>query len=221
MTAIHSREAEIPVATASLSGGAAYATAKRLVDIVGAAVGLLIVWPVLLVCAVLIKLDSPGPLIHKRQWIGRGGRKAFAYKLRTMIADADRYLDQHPELQSEFQVNFKLKSDPRVTRVGRHLRRLSIDELPQLANVLRGQMSLVGPRMVSPSEAPKYGDHLDKLLSVKPGITGLWQISGRQEVGYEQRVRIDMAYIDNRSLWLDLKIILMTLPTVLARRGAY
>ncbi|MGA2286402.1 MAG: sugar transferase [Dehalococcoidia bacterium] len=221
MTAVRSRQAEINLPAGRSRTHPGYGPAKRLIDIVGATLGLLIVWPILLICAVLIKLDSPGPIIHKRQWMRKGGRKAFAYKLRTMIADADRYLDEHPDLQAEFAVNFKLKVDPRVTRVGKQLRRLSLDELPQLVNVLRGEMSLVGPRMVSFSEAEKYGDQLDKLLSVRPGITGLWQVSGRQEVGYEQRVRLDMAYIDSRSLWLDLKIILMTIPTVLAGRGAY
>lgn len=221
MTAVRSRQAEIDDVTVRSRPHAGYGPAKRLIDVVGATVGLLIVWPILLLCAVLIKLDSPGPVIHKRQWLGRGGRRASAYKLRTMIADADRYLEEHPDLQAAFEVNFKLKVDPRVTRAGKWLRRLSLDELPQLVNVLRGEMSLVGPRMVSFSEADKYGDQLDKLLTVRPGITGLWQVSGRQEVGYERRVQLDMMYIDNRSLWLDLKIILMTVPTVIAARGAY
>ena len=221
MTAIRSRRAEVDVVAVSPQPHTGYGTAKRLIDVVGAAVGLLLVWPMLVLCAVLIKLDSPGPVIYRRQRLDRGGRKAFAYKLRTMMADADCYLEEHPELRAAFEVNFKLKADPRVTRVGKWLRILSLDELPQLVNVLRGEMSLVGPRMVSPSEADKYGNQIDKLLSVRPGITGLWQVSGRQEVDYDQRVRLDMEYIDRRSLWLDLKIILITIPTVIARRGAY
>jgi lipopolysaccharide/colanic/teichoic acid biosynthesis glycosyltransferase len=200
---------------------AGYEIAKRLLDIGGALVGLLVGSPVLALCAVLIRLDSPGPIIHKRMVLGRGGRDFPAYKLRTMIVDADRYLKDHQHLLAAFEEAYKLKSDPRVTRVGKWLRKLSLDELPQLVNVLRGEMSLVGPRMIVAAELGKYGAHGQKLLTVKPGLTGLWQVAGRQQVGYVERVRLDMDYIDRRSLWLDLRIMVQTIPGLLSGRGAY
>lgn len=200
---------------------AGYGMAKRLIDIVGALGGLIVTGPLLLLAGILIKVDSPGPIIHRRSVLGRGGRIFSAYKLRTMISDADRYLEKHPVLMTAYREDFKLTADPRITRVGKWLRKVSIDELPQLANVLRGEMSLVGPRMISPSEVGKYGKQREQLLAVKPGITGLWQVSGRQEINYDERVRIDLRYIDRRSLWLDLEIILMTIPALVRGRGAY
>jgi lipopolysaccharide/colanic/teichoic acid biosynthesis glycosyltransferase len=144
-----------------------------------------------------------------------------AFKFRTMIVHADEYLAKHPHLKEEFEKDYKLKEDPRVTPIGRHLRRLSLDELPQLVNVLRGQMSLVGPRMISPPELIMYGEYGKKLLAVKPGLTGLWQVSGRQNVSYGERVRLDMQYIDHRSLAMDIQILFKTIACVLKRRGAY
>jgi lipopolysaccharide/colanic/teichoic acid biosynthesis glycosyltransferase len=198
-----------------------YDIAKRFLDIVIALVGLVVGSPVLALCAVLIRLNGSGPIIHKRVVVGRGGRVFRAYKLRTMIADADRYLEEHRELLAAFDEAYKLKKDPRVTQVGRWLRKLSLDELPQLLNVLRGEMSLVGPRMIVPAELEKYGVHREKLLTVKPGLTGLWQVAGRQRVSYVERVRLDMEYIDRRSPWVDLKIMLQTIPALLSGRGAY
>jgi len=151
-----------------------------------------------------------------------GGRHFNAYKFRTMYVDGDTILQRSPELAAELRSNHKLKRDPRVTRVGRWLRRYSLDELPQLFNVLLGQMALVGPRMISPQEAEKYGRHKLNLLSVKPGITGLWQVNGRSELSYEERVKLDMYYIRNYSVWLDLQILLVqTLPAVIRGQGAY
>jgi len=212
---------ESDVAVAVRPSHSGYDLAKRFLDIVIALVGLVAGSPVLAICAVLIRLDGPGPIIHKRVVVGRGGRVFRAYKLRTMIADADRYLEEHRELLAAFDEAYKLKEDPRVTRVGKWLRKLSLDELPQLLNVLRGEMSLVGPRMIVPAELQKYGVHREKLLTVKPGLTGLWQVAGRQRVRYVERIRLDMDYIDRRSLWVDLKIMVQTIPALLSGRGAY
>lgn len=201
--------------------GRAYAAAKRLLDIFGAAFGLVILSPLWLTVAVLIKLDTPGPVLYRRTVLGRGGQTFQALKFRTMVADADEMLARNPDLRRQFELRFKLTNDPRITRVGAFLRRSSLDELPQLLNVLRGEMSLVGPRIISPQEREKYGPLGEKLLTVKPGVTGLWQVSGRQELSYEERVRLDMWYIDHQSLGLDARILLKTPLAVFRRTGAY
>ncbi len=177
--------------------------------------------PVLVLLAMAVKLDSPGPVLHRRRVLGLGGRPFDAYKFRTMHVDGDAILARRPELQAELAREHKLKDDPRVTRVGRVLRALSLDELPQLFNVLAGQMSIVGPRMIAPGEHAMYGQWDMNLLTVKPGITGLWQVSGRSDLTYDERVRLDMNYIRNWTIWLDLQLLLQTVPAVLGRRGAY
>ncbi|OUC06860.1 glycosyl transferase, partial [Litorilinea aerophila] len=167
-------------------------------------------------------LDSPGPVFYRRRVLGVGGKEFDAFKFRTMAVNGDEILARYPQLQAELQATHKLKYDPRVTRMGRWLRRTSLDELPQLINVLLGQMSLVGPRMISPEEADEYGRLKLNLLTVKPGLTGLWQVSGRSDLSYEERVRLDMQYIRNYSIWLDLQILFVqTIPVVLQGRGAY
>jgi lipopolysaccharide/colanic/teichoic acid biosynthesis glycosyltransferase len=154
--------------------------------------------------------------------VGVGGREFDAFKFRTMYVNGDALLAARPDLQEQLARDHKLKQDPRITRVGRFLRKVSLDELPQLINVLLGQMSLVGPRMVHPTEVAKYGRMKDNLFTVKPGLTGMWQVSGRSDLSYEERVRLDMLYIRNYSLWLDLHILVVqTLPAVLRGRGAY
>jgi len=197
------------------------AAAKRATDVMASILALAVLSPVFVAIAVLTKLDSSGPVFYRRRAVGLNGGHFDALKFRTMIVGADEFLRRHPQLWADYQENIKLRNDPRVTRVGRRLRRLSLDELPQLVNVLRGDMSLVGPRIVAPDELAKYGECAAKRLTVRPGITGLWQVSGRQDVSYETRVRLDMEYIDNWSLWLDLKILLRTVPVVLCMRGAY
>jgi exopolysaccharide biosynthesis polyprenyl glycosylphosphotransferase len=182
---------------------------------------LIFLTPLLLVIALLVKLDSPGPVIYRRRVVGTGGREFDAFKFRTMRGDADVYLEQHPELLEELKHTGKLKNDPRVTRLGRFLRTTSLDELPQLFNVLLGQMSLVGPRMISPPELDKFGKWRHNLLTVKPGITGLWQVSGRSDLRYEDRVRLDMHYIRNYTIWLDMRLLFNTLGVVLRKKGAY
>jgi exopolysaccharide biosynthesis polyprenyl glycosylphosphotransferase len=195
---------------------------KGLLDVSIASAALLVLSPLLLLIACLIKLDSPGPLIYRRRVLGVGGKQFDAFKFRTMHVNGDDLLKRHPDAVEELKTNYKLKDDPRITGVGRWLRKYSVDEVPQLFNVLRGQMSLVGPRMITPAEGDKYGRHRMNLLSVKPGITGLWQVSGRSDLSYAERVRIDMYYVRNYSVWLDLQILFVeTVPAVLRGRGAY
>lgn len=194
---------------------------KLLLDYGVAGVAVLIGAPLLLMLALLVRLDSPGPILHRRRVLGLGGREFDAFKLRTMYVDGDTMLDRDPDLRARLARDGKLEEDPRVTRFGRWLRRTSLDELPQLFNVLRGEMSIVGPRMISPAEHEKYGQWDMNLLTVKPGLTGPWQVSGRSDLGYEERVRLDMNYIRNWTIWLDLQILLQTIPAVLKGRGAY
>lgn len=197
-----------------------YFISKQFLDISLALIGIIALMPVLLIIALCIKLDDGGQILHFREIIGKSGRRFFALKFRTMIPNADTYLAKHPELLKKFQQNMKLEHDPRVTRMGKFLRKTSLDELPQLFNVLVGQMSLVGPRIIHPSELPRYGEHAQKRLSVKPGITGLWQISGRQHISYDERVQLDMRYIDNRSFFVDLTILVKTLKVFIVHTGA-
>jgi exopolysaccharide biosynthesis polyprenyl glycosylphosphotransferase len=198
------------------------ACVKAVLEYTLAFLGLLVLSPFLLLMAILIKLDSPGPVLYRRRVLGVSGRQFDAFKFRTMRVDGDAMLVNAPELHAELRTHHKLKQDPRVTRVGRWLRKYSLDELPQLFNVLLGQMGLVGPRMITAEEGEKYGRHRLNLLTVKPGITGLWQVSGRSDLSYAERVRLDMYYIRNYSVWLDLQILFVqTLPAVVYGRGAY
>ncbi len=198
-----------------------YHVTKRLIDVVLAAFGLLVLIPVFLIIAICIKLDDGGPVLHFREIIGHRGRRFYALKFRTMIPNADEYLAKRPELMRKFLQNMKLtREDPRITHIGRFLRKTSLDELPQLLNVLFGQMSLVGPRIIHPSELPRYGKYAHKRLSVRPGITGLWQISGRQHISYDERVQLDMRYIDTRSFIVDFSILVKTLKVFIIHTGA-
>ena len=196
-------------------------TLKLFIDYALIIPGLFLISPFLLLMAILVKLDSPGPVIHRRRVMGVNGKQFDAYKFRTMSTNGDQLLAEIPELQAELAENHKLKHDPRITRVGRFLRRYSLDELPQVFNVLKREMSLVGPRMISPAEMEKYDQWGINLLTVHPGITGLWQVSGRSDLSYEDRVRMDMHYVRNWSLWLDLQLLVQTIPAVLRARGAY
>ncbi len=183
--------------------------------------GLILISPLLLGIALAVKLTSPGPVIHRRRVMGVNGKQFDAYKFRTMYVNGDEILEQHPHLKEELARQHKLKDDPRVTPLGHFLRRTSLDELPQLVNVLKREMSLVGPRMISPEEIEKYDRWDINLLTVRPGITGLWQVSGRSDVTYDQRVSLDMHYIRNWSIWLDVQLLLQTIPAVIKKRGAY
>ena len=194
---------------------------KLIFDYVVTLVGLILLFPFLLLIAVWIKFSSPGPVFHQRLVMGLNGKRFHALKFRTMAINGDEILDQFPELKEELARNHKLKNDPRITQIGAFLRKYSLDELPQLFNVLKRDMTLVGPRMISPEEVPMYKQLDMNLLTVLPGITGLWQVSGRSDISYEERVRLDMYYIRNWSLWLDFQLLFQTLPAVLRARGAY
>ena len=182
---------------------------------------LILIFPFLLLIAIAVKFDSPGPVIFRRRVMGMNGKQFDAYKFRTMSINGDELLSGFPELMNELAENYKLKEDPRVTRAGKFLRKSSLDELPQFFNVLKREMSLVGPRIITPEEVEKYSKWDLNLLTVKPGITGLWQVSGRSDVSYDERVRLDMYYIRNWNIWLDLHILFQTIPAVIRRRGAY
>jgi exopolysaccharide biosynthesis polyprenyl glycosylphosphotransferase len=194
---------------------------KTTMDFCGALVGVVVLTPIFLLISILVRRDSPGPAIYRRRVVGLAGRRFDAYKFRTMMVNAEDYLRTHPELYEQWEKNGKVADDPRITRVGRFLRRYSLDELPQLFNVLKGQMSLVGPRMITPEETRHFGRWRHNLLTVKPGLTGLWQVSGRSDLSYDERVHLDMQYIRNYTVWTDVKLMLNTVWTVLAGRGAY
>lgn len=184
-----------------------------------------IVLPVILVIAALVRLTSRGSVFYGQERIGRNGRRFTAWKFRTMIPDADRvlaqYLQQHPDLAAEWAATHKLKRDPRITWIGRWLRPLSLDELPQIWNVISGEMSLVGPRPIVAAEIDKYADRYHQYVQVVPGVTGLWQVSGRNNTTYEERVDLDVYYVQNWSIWLDLYILACTVKVVLLGEGAY
>ncbi|UCC63431.1 MAG: sugar transferase [Anaerolineae bacterium] len=197
------------------------AVLKQTLDYVLSAVGLIMLAPLFLLLAIAIKLDSPGTAFHRRRDVGAGGKEFDAFKFRTMRVDADEYLKRHLELEREFRETGKIKDDPRITRLGRILRKTSLDELPQLINILRGEMSLVGPRMITQQEMEKFGKWQHNRMTVKPGLTGLWQVSGRSDLPYSERARLDMYYIRNYTIWQDIRILIGTVNVVLRGRGAY
>jgi len=202
-------------------------TIKRAADIAFSLVVLVLASPLYLALALLVKLTSPGPVFYVQRRIGRGYRSFGCIKFRTMRVDADRTLHamlaRSPELRQEFERDFKLKRDPRITPIGSFLRRSSLDELPQFINVLLGHMSVVGPRPIVKAEMQRYGSCRDEVLSLRPGLTGLWQVSGRNNLSYRRRVRLDLAYSRDRTFTLDLAIILRTVGVILfpMDRGAY
>ncbi|HET6455927.1 MAG TPA: sugar transferase [Armatimonadota bacterium] len=198
-----------------------YESAKRLIDVVLSGSLLVLLLPFLIPISIAILLDSRGSVFYRRQVVGQGGKLFDALKLRTMVENGDHKVNGDHKLAQEYNNNHKLRSDPRVTRIGKLLRKTSIDELPQLWNVFKGDMSLVGPRMISFPELEKFGPWQSKILEIKPGITGLWQVNGRGELDYEERVRMNVYYVDNRSLVLDAKILARTIPAVLTARGAF
>lgn len=198
---------------------------KRLVDLALVAAGSVVLLPLVALIAVAIKLTSRGPILYGQVRRGRGGRPFKAWKFRSMVANADEvlaeYLKQDPQLREEWRRTQKLRNDPRITLVGRFLRRTSLDELPQFWNVVTGEMSVVGPRPIVTDEIARYGDAYISYKRVTPGLTGLWQVSGRNRLAYEARVSLDTYYIRNWSPWLDLYILARTVTAVLLARGAY
>lgn len=198
---------------------------KRILDVAVATVLLLAAIPFALLIALAIVLDSRGPVFFSHARIGQGNRPFRLFKFRSMVRDADavleKHLSAHPDLRSEWNETHKLKHDPRVTRVGRWLRRMSLDELPQLLSVLGGEMSMVGPRPIVVDEIPKYGQLFDLYMLAKPGLTGLWQASGRTDNSYHKRLALDRRYLQERSLGMDLLVLLKTIRVVLLGHGAY
>ena len=194
---------------------------KRALDIMGAVFALVVTSPLLLLAAIAVKLESRGPVLYRSTRIGRGGRPLIFLKLRSMVDGAHQHRQRLTHLNEADGPVFKISNDPRVTRVGRFLRVSSIDEIPQFWNVLRGEMSLVGPRPPIPEEVAHYEPWQLRRLDVRPGITCLWQISGRSRIGFQEWMRLDLQYIKHQSFWLDLKILLRTIPAVLSREGAY
>jgi Undecaprenyl-phosphate galactose phosphotransferase WbaP len=198
---------------------------KRTLDLLGAGIGGLLISPLLLAIIISIKLDSPGPVFYGHQRLGAHNKTFRCWKFRTMYADAESmltdWLRNDPELRAEWEQNHKLRNDPRVTRVGRFLRKTSLDELPQLWNVLRGEMSLVGPRPIVEAEVPKYEEAYELYCRIRPGMSGFWQVSGRSDTDYGERVEMDRYFVRNWSMWLDIIILARTVKTVLLSKGAY
>jgi Undecaprenyl-phosphate galactose phosphotransferase WbaP len=198
---------------------------KRVLDICLVLIALPILTVLFIVLAVLIRVDSPGSIFYTQKRIGKDGREFTIWKFRTMVVNAEQdlkeYLLKHPSLHTEWQDNQKIKNDPRVTAVGKILRRFSLDELPQFINIFHGEMSLVGPRPIVQEEIPNYGDNYHLYTKVKPGLTGLWQVSGRNDLTYNERVNLDEYYVRNWSVWMDIYIIATTINAVLTGKGAY
>ncbi len=197
------------------------AVAKRSFDLVAASIGLVLTAPIFVGMAIAIRLDSKGPVLFRQQRVGRNGVLFPILKFRTMVPDAESIFSEWQTRQVASGPIFKLQQDPRVTRVGRVLRKTSLDELPQLWNVVRGEMSLVGPRPALPHEMEAWDEELYNRLRVRPGITGMWQVSGRSDTGFEEYTRLDLYYVDNWSLVVDLVVLLRTVPAVLKSEGAY
>ena len=198
---------------------------KRIFDIVATVCGGILILPILAIVAILIYLDSPGPIVFGHKRVGQGGKEFPCYKFRSMVPNAQEalevYLKENPAAREEWERDFKLKDDPRVTRIGKFLRKTSLDELPQLWNVLVGDMSLVGPRPIVRDEIVKYGDYINDFYLVPPGITGVWQVSGRSDTTYEERVLMDSWYVHNWSVWIDIVYLLKTVLAVVKSKGAY
>ena len=198
---------------------------KRFFDFSLSLIGMVVVIPVGCIISLLIYMDSPGPVIFSHRRIGLNGKEFPCYKFRSMIPNAQEvlyeYLSTHPEAKEEWDRDFKLKDDPRITKIGAFLRKTSLDELPQLLNVLKGEMSLVGPRPIVKAEIEKYGDNFQDFCLVPPGITGMWQVNGRSDTTYEERVQMDSWYVRNWSVWIDMVYLLKTIGVVLKRKGAY
>ena len=198
-----------------------YKYVKRFMDIVLASIGLVVLSPVFLIIAILIKTESKGKVFFKHKRIGKNGKEIYIYKFRTMVENAEDLIKQFtPEQMKEFKENFKLENDPRVTKIGKILRKTSLDELPQLINIIKGNISIIGPRPVIEEELEKYGMNKNKFLSVTPGLTGYWASNGRSNTTYEQRMEMELYYVDNMSFKMDVKIFFKTVLSVLKREGA-
>lgn len=202
-----------------------YRFVKRFFDVVVTLFSMLIFIPVGLIISLMIYIDNPGPVLFAHRRVGKDGKEFPCYKFRSMIVGAEdalkQYLIEHPEAREEWERDFKLKDDPRITKLGHFLRKTSLDELPQLLNVLKGEMSLVGPRPIVQKEVEKYGLYIEDFYLVRPGITGVWQVSGRSDTTYDERVQMDSWYVHNWSVWIDIVYLIRTVEAVLKRKGAY
>ena len=198
---------------------------SRALDLVVAVLALVFFAPLFVVLALLIRLSDGGPALYRQARLGQGGRLFYCLKLRTMVVDSDArlaaLLSRDPVARREWERDHKLRDDPRITALGSFLRKSSLDELPQLFNVFRGEMSLVGPRPIVPAEIRRYGWRFESYCRVRPGITGLWQVSGRNDVSYRRRVAMDTVYVQTKSFKLDVFLLLKTIPAVLMREGSY
>ena len=198
-----------------------YNCIKCVSDIIISLFGLIITLPLFIIISILIKLDDHGPIFYRHKRVGKNGKSIYIYKFRSMVVNAEDIFSYFTEEQiKEFQTFYKLKNDPRITRIGHFLRKTSLDELPQLFNILKGDMSLIGPRPVVLNELNKFGDNKDLLLSVKPGLTGWWACSGRSDITYEERVDLEMYYINNYCARLDFKCLIKTIGSVIEGKGA-
>lgn len=198
-----------------------YKVIKRTIDIVLSFLGLIILSPIFLIIAIAIKVDSKGPVFFAHSRLGKNGKQIKIYKFRTMCDHAeDMIKDFNEEQKREFKENYKLTNDPRITKVGGFLRKTSLDELPQMLNILKGDLSIIGPRPIIEEEIEKYGPNKAKFLSVKPGLTGYWQANGRSNTSYEDRIKMELYYVDNMSLWLDIKLFFKTILVVIKKDGA-
>ena len=219
MNNINTRETRIEIAYKEQN--IIYNTVKRTLDIILSLIGLILLSPVFLIIAAVIRLDSKGKVIFGHERIGQNMKKIKIYKFRTMYENAEEIFENFTEEQKqEYYINFKLDNDPRITKVGDFLRKTSLDELPQLINILKGDMSIVGPRPIVEKEIEKYNGYASQVFSVLPGLTGYWQAHGRSDTTYDERVQMDMYYLRNRSLALDFKIILKTVVSVIKKEGA-
>lgn len=200
-----------------------YEFLKRLFDTVLTSLALIILSPIFIIIAILIKIDSKGSVLYRHKRIGKNGKYIYLYKFRSMYSDSKERLEkllENPKIRKEWEENFKLDNDPRITKIGKFLRKTSLDELPQLLNILMGDMSLVGPRPIIDGEIEKYGKDTSKFLSVTPGLTGWWACNGRSCTSYDERKKLELYYVDHRSIRLDFKIILKTFISVLKGNGA-
>ena len=198
-----------------------YRLIKRIFDFILSLIGIAIMSPLFLIISIMIKCDTKGPVFFKQRRIGLNGKPLYIYKFRTMVTNAEELIASFtPEQKKEWEENYKLKDDPRITRVGKILRKTSLDELPQLINIIKGEMSIIGPRPVVEEELSWYGNDVDLVLSVKPGLTGWWAVNGRSEVPYPKRCDLELYYVKNASLALDVRILLGTLKVVFSQRGA-
>ena len=219
--AILSRDIVIVPKIAKKASKINYMSVKRVFDLVISTIGLIILSPIFLILAIIVKLDSKGPVFFAHTRYGKNGKKFKMYKFRTMYENAqDMINDFTPEQMKEWKENFKLQDDPRITKVGKFLRKTSLDELPQIVNIIKGDLSIIGPRPVIEEELEKYGENKEKFLSVTPGLTGYWQANGRSSTTYEQRMEMELYYIDHISPKLDFKIFFKTIESVIKKEGS-